>query len=186
MHHHNHGAFMRKVLLASLVLAATATAPAAAQGGLTFGLNAGATVPVGDAADIVNTGIGGGVTIMMRNPTGKLGFGIDAQFHRLAYKDVLGDVFGADLTQNVYGVLARLEYAPSGNLYLLGGAGLVRGEVTGADDLPDFGETTNTDFAIEGGLGFNFGPGLYLEGKILNVFSEESQQFIPITLGIRF
>lgn len=177
---------MRKVFLASLVLAAFTAAPAAAQGGLTFGLNGGVSVPIGDAADVVKTGFGGGATIMMRDPAGKLGFGIDAQWYRHAYDDALSDLLGADLKQNLYGVLARLEYAPSPSLYLLGGAGLVRGEVTGTDDLPDFGDTSNTDFAIEGGLGFNFGPGLYLEGKILNVFSDESQRFIPITVGIRF
>jgi hypothetical protein len=177
---------MRKVILASFVLAAIATAPAAAQGGLSFGLNGGASVPIGDAADIVKTGFGGGATIMMRDPAGKLGFGIDAQWYRHSYDDALNTLLGGDLKQNLYGVLARLEYAPSRSLYLLGGAGLVRGEVTGTDDLPDFGDTSNTDFAIEGGLGLTFGPGLYLEGKILSVFSDQSQRFIPITIGIRF
>ena len=92
-----------------------------------------------------------------------------------------------DATLNMYGAMARLEFAAGNAFYLLGGAGLFRTEVTADDDGPDLGDTNNTDFAVQGGLGFNFGPGLFVEGKFVNVFTEgSSTQFVPIVVGIRF
>jgi opacity protein-like surface antigen len=180
---------MRKVSLAVAGLALLATAPVAAQemdeGGFKFGVNAGATLPMGDLGDAVKTGWGGGVTLMMRGPGSKVGWGIDAQFHRLAFEDVLG--VDPNATLNAYGAMARLEFTAGNALYLLGGAGRFRQEVTSDDDGPDLGDTNNTDFAVQGGLGFNFGPGLYLEGKFVNIFTEGSNtQMIPLTVGIRF
>ena len=60
-------------------------------------------------------------------------------------------------------------------------------EVTADDDGPDLGETDNTDFAVQGGVGLNFGPGLFVEGKFVNVFGDgDNRQLIPISVGIRF
>ena len=176
---------MRKAILAVAAMATLATVPAAAQGGFKFGVMGGATVPMGDLGDAVKTGWGGGVTLMMRAPEAKVGFGIEAQFNRLAYKDILG--VDPNATLNMYGAMARLDFAAGNALYLLGGAGLFRSEVTADDDGPDLGDTNNTDFAVQGGLGFNFGPGLFAEGKFVNVFSDGgSTNFIPIVVGIRF
>lgn len=178
---------MRKAFLAVAAFASLATVPAAAhaQGGFKFGLNAGATVPMGDLGDAVKTGWGGGVTLMMRAPTAKIGFGIEAQFNRLAYKEILG--IDPNATLNMYGAMARLELAAGNAFYVLGGAGLFRSEITADDDGPDLGDTNNTDFAVQGGVGFNFGPGLFLEGKFVNIFTEgQSTNFIPIVVGIRF
>lgn len=177
---------MRKAILAVAAISLVATAPVAAQGGFKVGFQGGVTMPMGDLGDAVKTGFGGGVTLMMRNPTSKVGFGIEAQLHRMAYKDFLG-VVDPDLNLNSYGAMARLEFAAGEALYVIGGAGLFRQEVTGGDDLPDFEETDNTDFAVQAGLGFNFGPGLFIEGKFINVFTENnSTQMIPLTVGIRF
>jgi hypothetical protein len=176
---------MRKAFLAVAALATLATAPAAAQGGFKFGVMGGATLPMGDLGDAVKTGWGGGVTLMMRAPEAKVGFGIEAQFNRLAYKDIL-DV-DPNATLNMYGAMARLDFAAGNAFYLLGGAGLFRSEITADDDGPDLGDTNNTDFAVQGGLGFNFGPGLFVEGKFVNVFTDgDNTNFIPIVVGIRF
>ena len=176
---------MRKAFLAVAALASLATVPASAQGGCKFGVSGGAALPMGDLGDAVKTGWGGGVTLMMRAPDAKVGFGIDAQFSRLAYKDILG--VDPNATLNLYGAMARLDFAAGDAFYLLGGAGLFRSEITADDDGPDLGDTNNTDFAVQGGVGFNFGPGLFLEGKFVNVFTEgQSTQLIPITVGIRF
>src|SRR5690606_41866020 len=101
--------------------------------------------------------------------------------------DLFLGVVDTDLNLKSYGAMARIEFAAGEALYVIGGAGLFRQEVTGGDDLPDFEETDNTDFAVQGGLGFNFGPGLFIEGKFINVFTENnSTQMIPLTVGIRF
>jgi len=179
---------MRKVILALTVAATTAAfaAPMQAQAGLTFGLSGGVALPMGDAGDVLKTGFGGGAAIMMRDPSARVGFGIDAQYYRFSYDDAtIGEALNA--RQNLYGVMARLDYSAGGTLYLLGGAGLFRGEVTGDDSAPDFSETTNTDFAIQAGLGLNFARGLFAEAKYVNIFSDNSNtSFIPITVGIRF
>src|SRR5690606_12308631 len=116
------GATMRRELLAVTLLAGLVAAPAAAQGGFKVGFQAGASLPMGDLGDVVGTGVGGGVTLMMRNPSSKVGFGIDAQLHRFGYNDIAGIEIDANL--NAYGALARLEFAAGPGLYLLGGAGL--------------------------------------------------------------
>jgi hypothetical protein len=181
---------MRKAYLAVAAFTTLATVPASAQsmddgGGFKFGLKGGVSMPMGDLGDVVKTGWGGGVTLMMRGPGSKVGFGIDAQFSRFNYDEMLG--VDPDATLNLYGALARLEFSAGNALYLLGGAGLFRSEVTAEDEGPDLGETSNTDFAVQGGVGFNFGSGFYLEGKFVNIFTESSNtQFIPITVGLRF
>lgn len=183
---------MQKLILATAFLTAaaatTVVAPASAQAasGLTVGLNAGIALPIGDASDVLKTGFGGGATITMRGPDARVGFGIDAQFYRFSFDDnTLGAL--ADARSNNYGVMARLEFEASRPLYLLGGAGLFRQEITGDDDTPNFGSTSNTDFAIEGGAGFNFSRGIYAEGRIINIFTDNSStRLIPITVGIRF
>ncbi len=179
---------MRKGFLALTMVASVAllAAPASAQAGLTFGLNAGVGLPMGDAGDVLETGFGGGATISMRNPSGRFGFGIDAQYYRFSYSD---DALPSlvDARQNMYGVFARADYSANTSLYILGGGGLIRSEITGDDDGPDFSETNNTDFAIEAGLGVNFARGLYAEAKFINIFSDGGNtQLIPITVGIRF
>ena len=176
---------MRKAFLAVAVMTAFATAPAAGQGGFKFGVMGGAALPMSDLGDAVKTGFGGAVTLMMRAPEAKVGFGIEAQFNRLGYKDVLG--VDPNATLNLYGAMARLEFAAANAVYLIGGAGLFRSEITADDDGPDLGDTNNTDFAVQGGVGLNFGPGLFVEGKFVNVFTEgQNTQLIPISIGIRF
>lgn len=176
---------MRKAALAVAALSLVATAPLAAQSGFVFGVNGGLTMPMGDAGDALKTGWGGGVTLMMRNPESSVGWGIEAQFNRLGYEDILG--VDPDANLNTYGAMARLEFSTGSSLYLLGGAGLFRSEVTTGDDSPDFGDTNNTDFAVQGGLGLNFGRGFFVEGKFVNVFTEnQSTQLVPIVVGIRF
>lgn len=176
---------MRKAALAVAALTLVATAPMAAQSGFVFGVNGGVTLPMGDAGDVLKTGYGGGVTLMMRNPTSSIGWGIDAQLHRLSYEDIADVDLNANL--NAYGAMARLEFTTGSNLYLLGGAGLFRTEITDDESGPDLGETNNTDFAVQGGLGMNFGRGFFVEGKFINIFTEDSNtQLIPITVGIRF
>jgi opacity protein-like surface antigen len=176
---------MRKAFLAVAALATLATVPVAAQGGFRFGVSGGATMPMGDLGEAVKTGWGGAVTLMMRAPEAKVGFGIEAQYNRFGYED-LGDI-DLNASLNTYGAMARLDFAAGDAFYLLGGAGLFRSEVTADDDGPDLSETNNTDFAVQGGLGFNFGSGFFIEGKFVNIFSEgQSTNFVPINIGIRF
>lgn len=175
---------MRKAMMAAALLTVAVSMPAAAQGGWSFGFMGGVTMPTGDAGDNLKTGFNGGVLIGMRNPAGKVGFGIETQFHRHSYKDILGIDIDANL--NAYGAMARLDFAVAPTVYLIGGAGLYRTEITGDDDAPDFESTSNTKFAWQGGVGMNFGPGLFVEGKYLKVSGDNGVSLIPLSVGIRF
>lgn len=178
---------MRHVALAALFVSVLAAAPAAAQSSWKIGVNAGATLPIGDAGDVYKTGFGGGVTIM-RHTGSKLAFGVDAQLHRLGLSDEFSEVL--DIDGNLTGAAAfgRLEYSVAPNVYLVGGAGLFRSEISSDDEILG-GETVSgntTDFAVQAGLGLNLGKAFFVEGKLINVFSDETARFIPITVGIRF
>jgi opacity protein-like surface antigen len=178
------GGMMRKVMIAAAIMTVAVSAPAAAQGGWSFGFLGGATMLTGDAENALKTGFHGGALIGMRHPGGKIGWGVETQFHRHSYKDILG--IDVDANLNAYGAMARLDFAVAPNIYLIGGAGLYRTEVTGDDDLPDFESTSNTKFAWQGGLGMNFGPGLFVEGKYLKISGDNGISMIPLSIGVRF
>jgi hypothetical protein len=175
---------MRKIALATLLVSALAAAPAAAQSSWKIGASAGVTLPIGDAGDVYKTGFGGGVSIM-RHTGSKLAFGVDAQLHRLGLADAFDEIL--DIEGNLTGAAAfgRVDYAITPNAYLIGGAGLFRSEISVEDAELDISGST-TDFAVQAGLGLNFGKSLFVEGKLINVFSDETARFIPITVGVRF
>lgn len=169
---------MRNGIIAGAALAlVAAAAPLAAQDiGWTVGVNGGVTVPMGDAGDAYDAGFGGGVIIGMRPAQRGIGYGVEAQIHRLGIKDVDGNLTG-------FAAFGRLNFPVAEQVYLIGGAGAFRAETSlGSSNV----KVTNTDFAIQGGLGVNFGRNLFAEAKLINVFGDESSQFIPITIGFRF
>jgi opacity protein-like surface antigen len=109
----------------------------------------------------------------------KLSYGIDAAYHRFNQKAF------TDGNANVFIAMARLDYDLSPNAYLIGGLGLVRNENKANVNGTEF-TNTNSDAAFTAGAGFNFGKSLFVEGRLINVFSDPSARFIPITLGVRF
>ncbi len=169
---------MRNGLIAGVALVLmAAAAPLAAQDiGWTVGVNGGLTLPMGDAADAYDAGFGGGVIIGMRPALRGIGYGVEAQIHRLALKNVDGNLTG-------FAAFGRLNFPVAEQVYLIGGAGAFRSEAT-LDNTDVKG--TSTDLALQGGVGFNFGRNLFAEAKLINVFGDDSSQFIPITIGIRF
>jgi hypothetical protein len=174
---------MRKSRLGGAILVAALAihaAPAVAQsGGWTIGVHGGATLPMGDAGDAYKTGFGGGVNMMNRPMAGGIGYGVEGQFHRLSLQNnVDGNLTG-------FAGFARLEYPIASQLYLIGGAGIFRSESTFEGLIADT-KVTSSDFAAQGGLGLTFGRNLFAEAKLINVFGDESSQFIPITVGFRF
>lgn len=168
---------MRRALFTSAILLAVAAAPAAAQiPGWTVGASGGVTAPVGDADDFYDVGFGGSVIFMIRPVGSRISYGVDAQYHRL-------DFAGGGGHLNGFAGFARVNVPVAPQLYLIGGAGAFRSEASFDNSDPDFNET---DFAIQGGVGLNIGRSLFAEAKLINVFSDDSQQFIPITIGFRF
>lgn len=167
---------MRMPLMVA-ALAALAAAPAAAQSATwTVGVGGGATLPIGDAADAYDTGLNLAITLGARPAGGGIGYGVEAQVHRLGTSVVDGNLTG-------FAGFGRLEFPVGSQLYLIGGAGVFRAETTlDAVDLT----TTTTDFAIQAGAGLNIGRALFAEAKLINVFADDNARFLPITVGFRF
>lgn len=168
---------MRRALLTSAILMAAAVAPVSAQVvGWTVGASGGVTAPVGDADDFLDVGFGGSVNFMLRPVGSRISYGVEAQYHRMDFASGGGHLTGL-------AGFARINVPVAPMLYLIGGAGAFRSEVSVDGTGLDF---DTTDFAVQGGAGLNIGRSLFAEAKLINVFSDNSQQFIPITLGFRF
>ena len=169
------------VIATALLAAAAINEPAEAQRRTSFGLAAGATVPVGDLGDATSTGFHVlGTLSVSGTASTPLGLRLDGMFNSLSGKSEGPDV-------NVWTVNGNLVYAFPGGLtatpYILGGAGWYNLKADGAD------EGTN-EIGINGGIGARFalsGFSTFAEVRFHNVFTDgSSAQLIPITFGILF
>ena len=166
-------------------------APSLSAQGNRFALGGGATFPTGDYGDIAKTGWHATGSINFGRHDSRFGFLIDGTYSELGLKDT--GTFEVR-HQWIYGtgnLVFRFKRAGSSkfNPYIIGGGGVYHSKGIGKDiDL--FGDTSATDFGVNGGLGLNYGLTgivLYLEARYHTVFSDPSNNnFIPITIGIRF
>ena len=181
----------RSVVLGAVILATVGAAPAMAQGAK-FSVGGGVTLPLGDFGDVANTGFHGLAAVGFQPANLPVGFQIDGMYNRFGLDDAftLGDDVNSQIIQGTANVVYTFTTAEESTFhpYLIGGVGLYNFKFTG-DDVPD-GTESNTDFGINAGAGFDFqagSVGLFVEGRFHNVFTEdESTNFIPITVGIRF
>jgi hypothetical protein len=183
---------IRSAVLGAVLMATAGAAPALAQGGASFSLGGGLTLPLGDFGDAAGTGFHGLAAVSFVPSGFPVGIQVDGMFHRLGVDDdpVFGDV---DANFQIIQGTANAVYTfttseeSSFHPYLIGGVGLYNMKLTG-DDVPD-GLDSETDFGINAGAGFDFqagAVGLFIEGRFHNVFTEgESTNFIPITVGVR-
>ncbi len=173
------------VVTAVLALSSTASV-VHAQNPMTFGIAAGATIPMGDLGDVYGTGFHGMVTLGFMPSMLPFGMRIDGSYNSLGSKDEVGD-----FTARVISVTANGVFAMPGMMaspYLIGGLGFYNGD----DDRTILGAETESsnDFGINVGLGAKFslsGFGTFAEIRYHNIFTEEnSTQYLPITFGIMF
>lgn len=149
---------------------------------VTFGLGAGATLPVGDLGDFFGTGWHAQASLGF-NAAG-LGLRLDGMYHSLPEE-------GHDHDMRVLaGVLnANFRFSPGAAVqpYVSVGAGIYNLNLD--EDDPDEGFDT-TRFGINGGAGLRFqlaGMATFLEARYHNIFTEgSSTQLIPVTFGIMF
>lgn len=190
---------MRKTLFGTAIIALAAVAPLAAQdpgagmasmnGSWIVSLGGGATLPVGDASDIFKTGWHGNATFGYRPAGSKLSYVLDAGYHRAENKFLPGvdesDTVEGAGNSNIFTAFARINYDLAPSFYFLGGVGVLRREfpVEGSNAI-----FTNTDAGVAGtiGLGLVVGRTIFLEGRLINKFSDPSLMIVPITVGVRF
>ena len=170
------------------IAAIAASAPAAqAQNPMTFGIAAGASIPMGDLADndlfSAKTGWHGMATLGFMPTMLPFGMRIDGMYNSMSLEG------GGDASYRIIGANANAIIAMPATVaspYLIGGVGMYNQKID-SDDIDIDGET---DFGINVGIGTKFnlsGFGTFAEIRYHNIFSEgSSTQFLPITFGIMF
>jgi Outer membrane protein beta-barrel domain len=178
---------IRSVALGAVLMASIGAAPAVAQGAK-FSVGGGLTLPLGDLGDGTSTGFHGLAAVGFQPANFPVGIQIDGMYNRFGLAD---DVDGSfRIIQGTANAVYRFTTSEDTKIrpYIIGGVGLYNGKVSG-DDIPDEFETSESDFGINGGAGFDFVAGslsLFVEGRFHNVFTEgNSSNFIPITVGVR-
>ena len=176
--------------MGAVLMATVGAVPAVAQGAK-FSVGGGLTLPLGDFGDAAGTGFHGLAAVGFQPANLPIGFQLDGMYQRFGVEDAPDD-FDANfqIIQGTVNAVYTFVTAEESTFhpYLIGGVGLYNAKATGDDVPDDLG--SETDFGINAGAGFNFqagAVGLFVEGRFHNVFTEdESTNFIPITLGIRF
>lgn len=170
---------MRNVLLAALLAAAVPTIASAQGGSFETTLGGGVTIPLGNSADLYQTGFHGAASVGYRALDSKMVFKLHASLHRLNQ-----DAF-TDAHANIFAAFARMDYDVSPMAYVISGVGIVRNENQAVVSGVRF-TNTNSDPAITGGLGVRFGKNLFAEGRVMYGFGDVKSTLVPITLGLRF
>jgi hypothetical protein len=169
---------MRLLSRAAIALAAIMLATSAVHAQASFSVAIGAAVPMGDAADALDMGYNATVGVGIKPPLAPLGLRFEGFFNSFEFKSPI------DASFRIMGVTANGTYTLMPQLYAIGGVGMYNGKASTS------GSSSNTDFGINVGAGFNIpltGFGTFVEARYHHVMSDgSSTQFIPITVGIRF
>jgi hypothetical protein len=173
----------------AIVALAASVSVAQAQNPMSFGLAAGATIPVGDDGDILKTGFHGMATLGFTPALVPFGVRIDGMYHSMETKNVPALDIPEGQGFRVLGVTANGVFSLGGMVaspYLIGGVGYYNGKAEDADE-------SEGDFGLNVGIGAKFnlsGFGTFAEIRYHNIFNGEgdagNSAFIPITFGIMF
>lgn len=168
------------------LLSAVLPAVAVAQASTSFGVAAGASLPVGNFGDAVSTGYHAMAMLNISAPLAPVGFRIDGMFNEFNLK---GGGSDKDRVFAVTGnVLLNTGSAVVASPYLIGGGGWYHNSL---NYNSVFGNGTSTDNQF----GFNLGAGLripltgfsaFIEARYHKMLGNSDVQFIPITFGINF
>jgi len=173
------------VLGAAILFAAR---PASAQLGISFGIDAGAAVPVQDFGNLTNTGYTLGGSLGIRPVLFPIGLRFDGAFQQFGFKDSFIGT-GADVKANIWSITANgtLNLVPTGLLYAIGGVGYYSQGYSNSA----YGSATN-DPGVNIGAGLRIpltGLGAHVEARYHHIFNNEtngSTSFVPITFGVTF
>jgi opacity protein-like surface antigen len=192
------------LVAAALLTASTSFAQAPGLGKMwTFGIGAGAAVPVNDAKDALKNGYNGLAYARVRMPIVGLSFGMNVSFHQLDLKDATFSsggsspvpVSGSTKLLSGFGDV-RYDLMPGPiHPYITAGLGVYNVNTSySATGLS--GSESGTHFGINGGAGvaLHFGSlSGYAQARIDNVYTDSggpintnSIQVVPVTVGIEF
>ncbi len=166
-----------------------------------FQLGGGATMPQQRLDDFFDTGFNVTGSLGWQPINSALGLRFDVAYDKLMGEEITAagdDRFDdASVWSGLANATLNLPFGDRANgsgFYLIGGGGIHR-----FNDYADLnatglgsgsGESTSTDWGVNGGAGLRFGWGraaLFAESRYFHVFTEnERSQFVPIIAGITF
>ena len=158
---------------------------------VSFGVMGGLSMPMGDLGDGYDSGFN--ITGSVHAPlSGKLRLRGDIGYESFAAKGIASIVDGTFNVLSFVGnvVLPLGQEASAGGIrpYVIGGAGLYRGS-SEIELLGVSRSVSSTDLGINVGGGVEFklsGFTTFAEARFVNVFSDGSSSWVPITFGVRF
>lgn len=178
---------MRRIWIGLVLTAVTLTgAQLFAQSPKPFsiGLAGGAAIPLGDLADVYNTGYNGSASLGLSSLGTPIGIRIEGMYNKFFGRD---DISINQPDARIAAATANLVYGLPGvgiRPYLIGGAGYYSLK----PDVPNI-ESENK-LGLNGGIGAMFplsGFNTFVEARLHHVFTDvSSTQFIPVTFGILF
>lgn len=150
---------------------------------LTVGIAGGAAIPLGDLADLYNTGYNGTVSLGLSSLGTPLGLRFEGMYNKVLGRDDVGNPPDARIVAGT----ANLVYGLPGvgiRPYLIGGAGYY-GLKPDVDNIK-----SENKLGLNGGIGAMFplsGFNTFVEARLHHVFTDvSSTQFVPVTFGILF
>jgi len=167
-----------KSAAAAVALVLAVSAPASAQIG--FGIAGGPSFGISNGLDAFDMGYHLQGSASLSLPLLPIGVRIDGLYNRFPSD---GGTF-----QTLAGTVNGILSIPSVGItpYIIGGVGLYNNKV----DFENSEDSSSSDFGVNVGAGVRLGlPGLgvYVEGRLHNVFGEGSSlRFAPLSIGLKF
>ena len=176
----------RLVLAAALVAAATAAAPAFAQGssGMQWGIRGGVSFPNGDSSVVLDDGWHGGVTLNYEIPALPLAIRADGDYHHFSAKSGSGstELYGGNVNLTLGIKIIAVK------LYALGGL-----DYYGARYSGSVAAASDSGFGWNGGVGVALLVGrvsVFVEGRYHEISLDNAVggkfKFTPVSVGILF
>ena len=183
------------VVGASTAQAQRVASSAVAARPFSFGVTAGAAIPMGKSSDVANTGVDIGGLMDYRTPGMPVTVRGELTYSRFGIKDLPSDLDGHhSVLAAIVNVVAPLPTGGSVAPYFIGGPGVYSVKTTVSDQSLS-ASVSKTAMGVNGGMGMNFHLGSlssFVEARYHYVFSKdeekgfENTQNIPLSFGIRF
>ena len=171
---------MRLLSRLTLVVGALLFAAPSLHAQMSFSVAAGASLPMGDAADGLKMGYNATVGLGFKPLLVPVGLRVEGMFNSFE----IDAPAPADGSIRVMAVSANGTYTILPQLYAIGGVGMYNSKASTA------GAESSSDLGFNIGAGINIpltGFGTYLEARYHHIATDgASFKFLPITFGIRF
>lgn len=171
---------MRSISRAALVLAASLVTVPTLHAQTSFIVAAGATVPIGDAANAYKMGYNASVGLGISAPLAPVGLRIEGMFNQLDWKGAQGN------TRILAGIANATFSGPGMPMgYLIGGLGMYNMKAS-----TSFASSSDTKIGFNIGGGLNIpltGFGAFVEARLHYIATQgKATTLIPLTFGIKF